>query len=41
MENIDQSLTSNITTKEMFDDIKRKMFQCFGIRLKQLPDIST
>ena len=41
MEEIDQSLTPNVSTEDMFDDIKRKMFQSNNISSEELPDITT
>jgi hypothetical protein len=40
MEYIDQSLTSNVSTAEMFNDIKRKMFLSYDISFEELPGIT-
>jgi hypothetical protein len=41
MEDIDQSLTPNVSTEEMSDNIKRRMFQSNNISSEELPDITT
>jgi hypothetical protein len=41
MEYIDQSLTSNVSTAEMFDDIKQTMLQSYDISFEELPAITT